>query len=111
VAARIEAPKSVYIVTSIKKGTGALLRNVFDREEVFVHDKMMSESTQAGTAVFVRIYPAGKYYLLSGGHMYYPLMYLDEKLKEILKAYKKSGRTDGVNKFLRHNGYLFGRLL
>ncbi|NTW77614.1 MAG: hypothetical protein HGB33_07570, partial [Syntrophaceae bacterium] len=111
VEGRIEAPKSVYMVTFIKKGTGALLRNVFDHEEVFVHDQMMSESTQPGFAIFVRIYPAGKFYLLSGGHISYPPMYLDEKLKEILKAYRKSGRTDGVNSFLRHNGYIFGRLI
>lgn len=111
VAARIEAPKSAYMVTFIKKGAGALLRNIFDHEEVFIHDKMMSESAQPGYSVFVRIFQAGKHYLLSGGHMSYPPAYLDEKLKEILKAYKKSGRTDGVNKFLRHNGYLFGRLL
>jgi hypothetical protein len=111
VAARMEAPKSVYMVTFIKKGTGALLRNVFDHEEVFVHDKMMSESTQPGHAVFVRVFPAGQFYLLSGGHMYYPLTYLDEKLKEILRAYKKSDRADGVNKFLRRNGHIFGKLI
>ncbi|NTW77787.1 MAG: hypothetical protein HGB33_08495, partial [Syntrophaceae bacterium] len=51
VEGRIRAPKSVYMVTFIKKGTGALLRNVFDHEEVFVHDQMMSESTQPGFAV------------------------------------------------------------
>ncbi|MEQ8161878.1 MAG: hypothetical protein ABRQ33_11880, partial [Smithellaceae bacterium] len=100
-----------YLVTFIKKGTGALLRNVFDHEEVFVYDQMMSESTQPGYAIFVRIFTAGKFYLLSGGHVAYPPMYLNEKLKEILKAYRKSGRTDGVNNFLRHNGYIFGQLL
>lgn len=111
VEGRIAAPKSLYLVTFIKKGTGALLRNVFDHEEVFVYDQMMSESTQPGYAIFVRIFTAGKFYLLSGGHVAYPPMYLNEKLKEILKAYRKSGRTDGVNNFLRHNGYIFGRLL
>ena len=108
---RITAPKSVYVVTFIKKGTGALLRNLFDQEEVFVHDIMMSESTKPGYAIFVRIFPAGEYYLISGGNMSYPPMYLDDKLKIILKAYKKSGQTDGVNRFLRNNGYLFGRLV
>lgn len=111
VAARIEAPKSVYIVTLIKKGAGALLRNVFSREEVFVHDIGLSESVREGYAVFVRIFTAGKYHLLSGGHMSYPPNYLDEKLEEILKAYRKSGQTVGVNKFLRRNGHLFGRLI
>lgn len=111
VEARMEAPKSVYLVTFIKKGTGALLRNVFDQTEVFVHDKMMSESTQPGYALFVRVFPAGPYYLISGGHMSYPPMYLDEKIEEILKAYKKSRQKDGVNTFLRRNGHVFGRLL
>ena len=111
IAARIEAPKSVYIVTLIKKGEGALLRNVFSREEVFVHDIGLSESVREGYAVFVRIFTAGKYHLLSGGHMSYPPNYLDEKLKEILKAYGKSGQTVDVNKFLRRNGHLFGRLI
>ena len=71
---------------------------------------MMSESTQPGYAIFVRIFRAGEYYLLSGGNMSYPPMYLEDKLKIILKAYKKSGQTDGVNRFLRNNGYLFGGL-
>ena len=110
VAARIEAPKSVYIVTLIKKRVGALLRNIFSREEVFVHDIGLSESVREGYAVFVRIFTAGKYHLLSGGHMSYPPNYLDEKLKEILKAYRKSGQAVCVNKFLRRNGHLFGRL-
>lgn len=110
VEARIEAPKSVYLVTFIKKGTGALLRNIFDQTEVFVHDTMMSQSTQPGCAVFLRVFPAGPYYLISGGHMSYPPIYLDEKLKEIEKAYKKSGQKDGVNPFLRRNGHVFGRL-
>ncbi|MDD5524567.1 MAG: SEC-C metal-binding domain-containing protein [Smithella sp.] len=108
---RIAAPKSVYVVTFIKKGTGALLRNVFDHEEVFVHDVMLSESTQPGYAIFMRIYRAGEYYLISGGNMSYPPMYLDDKLKIIMKAYRKSGQTDGVNRFLRNNGYIFGRLV
>lgn len=111
VEGRIAAPKSPYIITFIQKGQGALLRNVFDHEEVFVHDAMMSESTRPGCAVFLRIFAAGKYHFVSGGYMAYPPMYLDERLKEILKAYKKSGQTDGVNRFLRHNGNLFGRLL
>lgn len=111
VEARIEAPKSVYTIMFIKKGTGALLRNIFDQKEVFVHDVMMSKSTQSGYAVFLRVYPAGPYYLISGGHISYPPMYLDEKLKEIMKAYKKSGQKDGVNRFLRKNGHIFGRLI
>ena len=111
VEARMKAPKSVYMVTFIKKGTGALLRNMFDQTEVFVHDNMMSKSTQPGYALFLRVFPAGPYYLISGGHMSYPPMYLDEKLKEIEKAYKKSGQKDGVNPFLRRNGHVFGRLL
>ena len=108
---RITAPKSVYLVTFIKKGTGALLRNVFDHEEVFVHDIMMSESTKPGYAIFVRIFRAEEYYLLSGGNISYPPMYLEDKIKKIMKAYKESGQTDGVNIFLRNNGYLFGRLV
>jgi len=52
VEARMKAPKSVYMVTFIKKGTGALLRNMFDQTEVFVHDNMMSKSTQPGYALF-----------------------------------------------------------
>lgn len=36
VEARIIAPKSAYAVTLIKKGTGALLRNVFNHEETFI---------------------------------------------------------------------------
>lgn len=111
VEARMKAPKSVYMVTFIKKGTGALLRNMFDQTEVFVHDNMMSKSTQPGYALFLRVFPAGPYYLISGGHMSYPPMYLDEKIKEILKAYKKSRQRDGVNLFLRRNGHVFGRLL
>lgn len=111
VEARIEAPKSVYLVTFIKKGTGALLRNMFDQTEVFVHDNMMSKSTHPGYAVFLRVFPAGPYYLISGGHMSYPPMYLDEKINEILKSYKKSRQKDGVNPFLRRNGHVFGRLL
>ncbi|MDD4091834.1 MAG: SEC-C metal-binding domain-containing protein [Smithellaceae bacterium] len=111
VEARMKAPKSVYMVTFIKKGTGALLRNMFDQTEVFVHDNMMSKSTQPGYALFLRVFPAGPYYLISGGHMSYPPMYLDEKIKEILKAYKKSRQKDGVNLFLRRNGHVFGRLL
>ena len=111
VEARMEAPKSVYLVTFIKKGTGALLRNMFDQREVFVHDNMMSKSTQPGYAVFLRVFPAGPYYLISGGHMSYPPLCLDEKLKEILKAYKKSRQKDGVNPFLRRSGHVFGRLL
>jgi hypothetical protein len=111
VEARMEAPKSVYLVTFIKKGTGALLRNMFDQREVFVHDNMMSKSTQPGYSVFLRVFPAGPYYLISGGHMSYPPLCLDEKLKEILKAYKKSRQKDGVNPFLRRSGHVFGRLL
>jgi len=111
VNARISAPKSVYIVTFIKKGTGALLRNVFDKKEVFVHDIGFSQSTQGGMAVFVRIFPAGDYYLLSGGHMAYPLNILDGKLETIIKSYKKSRRKDGINKFLRENGHVFGKLI
>jgi len=111
VEARMEAPKSVYLVTFIKRGTGALLRNMFDQTEVFVHDNMMSKSTQPGCAVFLRVFPAGPYYLISGGHLSYPPMYLDEKIQEILKAYKKSRQKDGVNHFLRRNGHIFGRLL
>ena len=110
VEARIEAPKSVYMVTFIKKGTGALLRNMFDKTEVFVHDNMMSQSTQPGYAVFLRVFSAGPYYLISGGHMSYPPMYLDEKLKDIERAYKKSRQKDGVNSFLRRNGHIFGKL-
>lgn len=90
VNARIGAPKSVYMVTFIKKGTGALLRNVFDKKEVFVHDIGFSQSTREGMAVFVRIFPAGGYHLLSGGHMAYPANILDGKLKTITKAYKKA---------------------
>ncbi|HPC86457.1 MAG TPA: SEC-C metal-binding domain-containing protein [Smithellaceae bacterium] len=111
VEARMEAPKSVYLVTFIKRGTGALLRNMFDQTEVFVHDNMMSKSAQPGCAVFLRVFPAGPYYLISGGHLSYPPMYLDEKIQEILKAYKKSRQKDGVNHFLRRNGHIFGRLL
>ena len=111
VEARSEAPKSVYMVTFIKEGTGALLRNVFDQKEVFVHDAMLSQSTQSGHAVFLRIYPAGKHYLISGGHMSYPPAYLDTRLKEIEKAWKKSGQKEGINRFLRKNGHLFGRLI
>lgn len=110
VTARIDAPKSVYMVTFIKKGTGALLRNVFDKKEVFVHDTGFSQSTREGMAVFVRIFPAGDYHLLSGGHMAYPPNVLDEKLETIIKAYKKSRRKDGINKFLRANGHIFGKL-
>lgn len=111
VEARMKAPKSVYLVTFIKKGTGALLRNLFDQTEMFVHDVMLSKSTQPGYAVFLRVFSAGNYYFISGGNMSYPPMYLDEKLKEIEKAYKKSGQKDGVNPFLRRNGHIFGRLL
>jgi hypothetical protein len=110
VNARISSPKSVYMVTFIKKGTGALLRNVFDKKEVFVHDIGFSQSTRDGMAVFVRLFPAGGYYLLSGGHMAYPANILDGKLKTIINAYKKSRRQDGVNKFLRKNGHIFGKL-
>lgn len=109
--ARIEAPKSLYAATFVKRGTGALLRNVFDREEVFVYDAKMSETVLPGAGVFSRIYAAGTYYLMSGGRLSYPPMYLEERRKAILKAYKKSGRTDGVNAFLRRNGHLFGKLL
>jgi len=111
VNARISVPKSVYIVTFIKKGTGALLRNVFDKKEVFVHDIGFSQSTRDGMAVFVRIFPAGGYHLLSGGHMAYPPNVLNEKLELIVKAYKKSRRKDGINNFLRKNGHIFGKLI
>ena len=111
VNARISVPKSVYIVTFIKKGTGALLRNVFDKKEVFVHDIGFSQSTRDGMAVFVRIFPAGGYHLLSGGHMAYPPNVLDGKLEAIIKAYKKSRRKDGINNFLRKNGHIFGKLI
>lgn len=111
VEARSEAPKSVYMVTFIKEGTGALLRNVFDQKEVFVHDAMLSQTTQSGHAVFLRIYPVGKHYLISGGHMSYPPAYLDTRLKEIEKAWKKSGQKEGINRFLRKNGHLFGPLI
>lgn len=110
VNARIGAPKSVYMVTYLKKGMGALLRNVFDKKEVFVHDTGFSQSTREGMAVFVRIFPAGGYHLLSGGHMAYPANILNGKLKTIIKAYKKSRRKDGINKFLRANGHIFGKL-
>ncbi|HNQ66330.1 MAG TPA: SEC-C domain-containing protein [Smithella sp.] len=110
VNARIGAPKSVYMVTFIKKGTGALLRNVFDKKEVFVHDIGFSQSTREGMAVFVRIFPAGGYHLLSGGHMAYPANILDGKLKTITKAYKKSRRKDDINNFLRKNGHIFSKL-
>ena len=110
VNARISAPKSVYMITLIKKGTGALLRNVFDKKEVFVHDIGFSQSARDGMTVFVRIFPAGGYYLLSGGRMAYPMNMLDGKLDIIIEAYKKSRRKDGVNKFLRKNGHIFGKL-
>ncbi|HAR49339.1 MAG TPA: hypothetical protein DCR81_04410 [Smithella sp.] len=111
VTARIDAPKSVYMITFIKKGTGALLRNVFDKKEVFVHDIGFSQSTRDGMTVFVRIIPAGDYHLLSGGHMAYPANILDGKLKTIIKAYKKSRRKEDINKFLRKNGHIFGKLI
>lgn len=110
VNARIGAPKSVYIVTFVQNGTGALLRNVFDKKEIFVYDTSFSQSVQDGMAVFVRIFPAGGYHLLSGGHMAYPLQVLDEKLETIIKAYKKSRRKDGINNFLRKNSHIFGKL-
>ena len=110
VTARIDAPKSVYMVTFIKKGTGALLRNVFDKKEVFVHDIGFSQSIRDGMAVFVRIFPAGGYHLLSGGHMAYPANILEGKLKTIIKAYKKSRGKDGINNCLRKNGHIFGKL-
>lgn len=111
VEARIEAPKSVYMVTFVKKGTGVLLRDVFNKIEVFVHDVSMSQSTQSGHAIFMRVYPAGKYYLASGGFMSYPPMYIDERLKQIEKAHKKSGAKEAIHLFLRRNGHLFGRLI
>jgi hypothetical protein len=33
------------------------------------------------------------------------------RLKEIEKAWKKSGQKEGINRFLRKNGHLFGRLI
>ena len=70
-----------------------------------------SQSVRDGMAVFVRIFSAGGYHLLSGGNMAYPLKVLDEKLETITKSYKKSGRKDGINKFFRKNGHIFGKLV
>ena len=90
-----------------KSKLGGFINPMSPDPQVVCYDCMTKASAEENGISFI----AGKFYLLSGGHISYPPAYLNEKLNEILKAYRKSGRTDGVNNFLRHNGYIFGQLL
>ncbi len=110
IGVKINAPMSVWLTTYIIKGEGVLIRNIFDQEEVFVCDKLFSETAQDGYLVCLRILNVGPYNLLSGGYQGYPLNFCEDIREIVLEEYKKHSKYKNINFFLRKNGYIFGRL-
>jgi len=111
VEARIKAPMTVWLVTHVVKGKGALIRNIFDQNEVFVYDRLFSESAQTGYLTCARVFNVGSYYLISGAYRAYPGNCSKEVREIIDEEYIKSKSSKDMNTFLRRHGYLFGRLL
>jgi hypothetical protein len=110
IEARIKAPLTVWLITYIVKGRGALIRNIFDHQEIFVHDKLFSESAQDGHLVCSRAFNVGGYNLLSGAYQAYQGSFSQEIRKTVMEEYAKCKSSEQTNIFLRHHGYLFGRL-
>ncbi|MFH1683495.1 MAG: SEC-C metal-binding domain-containing protein [Candidatus Margulisiibacteriota bacterium] len=110
VEARLRAPVSVWLVTYIKKGRGALIRNIFDQEELFVHDRLFSESAIDGFLACFRVFRVGTYNLLSGAYRAYPGR-CSQDVREMLDEERiKNKSSEEMNVFLRRHGYVFGRL-
>lgn len=110
VEARIKAPMSVWLITCIIKGRGALIRNIFDHEEIFVYDKLFSESAKDGYLVCARAFNVGSYNLLSGSYRAYPGTF-SQDIRRLIQEEHDIGKSDEeINVFLRRHGYIFGRL-
>lgn len=110
IEARIKAPLTVWLITYIVKGRGALIRNIFDHQEIFVHDKLFSESAQDDYLVCSRAFNVGGYNLLSGAYQAYPGP-LSKDIREVIaEEYGKCKSGEDINTFLRRHGYIFGRL-
>jgi len=121
IEARIKAPLTVWLITYIIKGRGALIRNIFDHQEIFVHDKLFSESAKDGYLVCSRAFNVGAYNLLSGAYQAYPGSFSQYVRETVQEEYKKCKSNEGINShtknfgvginiFLRRHGYIFGRL-
>lgn len=101
IEARIKAPLTVWLITYIVKGRGALIRNIFDHQEIFVHDKLFSESAKDGYLVCSRAFNVGGYNLLSGAYQAYPGSFSQDIRKAIMEEYAKCKNTEEINVFLR----------
>jgi hypothetical protein len=110
IEARIKAPLTVWLITYIVKGRGALIRDIFDHQEIFVHDKLFSESAKDGYLVCSRAFNVGGYNLLSGAYQAYPGSFSHDIRKAITEEYVKCKSDEEINVFLRRHGYIFGRL-
>ncbi|OGC05159.1 hypothetical protein A2276_04370 [candidate division WOR-1 bacterium RIFOXYA12_FULL_43_27] len=110
IEARIKAPLTVWMITYIVKGRGALIRNIFDHQEIFIHDKLFSESAKDGDLVCSRAFNVGGYNLLSGAYQAYPGPFSQDIRGMIAEEYCKCKSSEDVNLFLRRHGYIFGRL-
>lgn len=110
IEARVKGPLTVWLITYIVKGRGALIRNIFDHQEIFVHDKLFSESAKDGYLVCSRAFNVGGYNLLSGAYQAYPGPFSQDIRKAVMEEYGKCKSGEEINVFLRRHGYIYGRL-
>lgn len=108
-----KAPRSLYEVTGISKGTGFTARDVFDGTEYFVHDSNASFTLVEHAYVFTRLYNTGEVVITSG----LAELIVPEHKKRIVKFVRrniaKAGHAD-YRRYLKENSLaviLFIRML
>lgn len=90
-----EAALSFYEVTSITRGTGFEVKDIFTGREFFVFDVSGSYSLSRYDLMFVRPYGVGDIVRLSGGGLAVPHSKLDDARKLVRQGLKSYGMDAG----------------